>query len=57
MKKIYFFIAMIFCSAGVFGQTTVFTDDFTASTGSTYTIAAGAIGTSTTWSLSRSGTD
>jgi len=36
--------------------TTIFSDDFETSTGSTYD-TDGAIGTSTTWSLSRSGVD
>ena len=38
-------------------QTTVFNDAFSTSAGSTYTISSGAIGTSTNWSLSRSGFD
>ncbi|MBL0154094.1 MAG: hypothetical protein IPP93_11635 [Chitinophagaceae bacterium] len=34
-----------------------FSDNFNASTGAAYTAAAGPIGSSTTWSLSRSGVD
>jgi trimeric autotransporter adhesin len=36
---------------------TVFNEDFATSAGSFYTLAPGPIGTSTTWNLSRSGTD
>lgn len=36
---------------------TVFNDNFDTSAGTYYTIASGSIGTSSTWSLSRSGTD
>ncbi len=57
MKKVYVLFFLIFGSLGVFSQTTVFTDPFTTSTGATYTVAPGAIGTSTTWSMSRSGVD
>lgn len=38
-------------------QTTVFSDDFGTSTGSNYTTNNGAVGTSTSWSQIRSGTD
>lgn len=57
MKKVYLMLCFLCLGAGAFSQTTVFTDPFTTSTGATYTVAAGAIGTSTTWSLSRSGAD
>lgn len=39
------------------GQTTVFSDLFGTSTGATYSTSVGAIGTSSTWSFSRSGAD
>lgn len=57
------FITSLFCViallAGkpVAAQTTVFTDDFTTSRGTTYTTVNGAIGTSPTWTMLRSGTD
>lgn len=40
-----------------FAQTVAFSSDFTTSAGTTYTTANGPIGTNTTWSLLRSGTD
>jgi len=43
--------------APAFSQTTVFSQDFTTSAGTSYTTANGPIGTNTTWSLLRSGTD
>lgn len=46
-----------FVAVGAFGQVTVFSDNFNSSTGASYTATAGAIGTSTTWSLSLSGAD
>lgn len=57
MKKIYFVLSLLLSCFGSISQTTVFSDNFNTSTGATYTIAAGAVGTSTTWSLSRSGVD
>ena len=48
---------MVFLGMGsVWGQVTLFSDDFGTSTGSTYD-TDGVIGTSTNWSLSRSGAD
>ncbi|WP_116789492.1 T9SS sorting signal type C domain-containing protein [Flavobacterium psychrotrophum] len=38
-------------------QTTVFTQDFTTSAGTSYSTVNGAIGSSSTWSMLRSGTD
>ncbi|NUY81874.1 hypothetical protein HUK80_13300 [Flavobacterium sp. MAH-1] len=49
--------ALLFAGASAFAQTTVFNDDFTTSTGTTYTAAAGPIGTSPVWNFSRSGAD
>jgi hypothetical protein len=40
-----------------FGQTTVFSDAFATSAGTSYSTANGAVGTSSTWSHTRSGTD
>ena len=57
MKKLCVLFLLIFGSIGVWGQTTVFIDAFTASTGATYTTTPGAIGSSTTWSFTRSGAD
>jgi hypothetical protein len=53
------FVAIIFTAGlSATAQTsTVFSDDFSTSAGASYTTAAGAIGTSTKWSFSRSGTD
>ena len=56
IRILLIFIFHGFCSS-TYGQATVFTDDFTTSAGTSYTSAAGAIGTSTNWSLSRSGSD
>lgn len=51
-------IAILLLSASAaFSQTTVFNDDFTTSTGTAFTTAAGPIGTSPVWNFSRSGTD
>jgi hypothetical protein len=47
--------AMIMMSAGAWGQTTVFTDNFSTNTSATYT-TSGAIGASS-WSVTRSGAD
>lgn len=51
--------ALIFlaCFFKTSAQTTVFSDDFTASAGTAYTTATGAIGTSPKWNMSRSGND
>jgi hypothetical protein len=52
------FVTLLFAvSANSQSTATVFSDDFTASTGTGYTSAAGFVGTSTVWSHSRSGTD
>jgi len=56
MKKVYVLFYFLF-SVLLINAQTVFTDAFTTSTGTTYTNAAGAIGTSTNWSLTRSGAD
>jgi hypothetical protein len=49
---------LLLCTYAVSSQTaTVFNDDFSASAGTTFTTAAGAIGTSTKWNMTRSGTD
>lgn len=50
------FVFLIFVMSAS-AQTTVFNDDFTTSAGTTFSTATGPIGTSPTWSLSRSGTD
>ena len=53
-----FIIAMLISICfSVSAQTTVFSDTFTTSTGTTYSTATGAIGTSSNWNLSRSGVD
>ncbi|HMK26824.1 MAG TPA: T9SS type A sorting domain-containing protein [Chitinophagaceae bacterium] len=57
MRRFLLSFLVLFVMGGVLAQTTVFADNFNTSTGATYTAAAGAIGTSTTWSLSRSGVD
>ncbi len=45
------------CSSTIFGQTTVFSDDFATSAGINYTTASGAIGTSPNWNHNRGGVD
>lgn len=47
----------LFFTIGASAQTSVFSDDFATSAGTSYTTATGAIGTSTKWSLTRSGAD
>jgi hypothetical protein len=50
--------ALIFlCTFYTEAQVSVFNDDFSTSAGTPYTTATGPIGTSTKWSLSRSGAD
>jgi hypothetical protein len=57
-KKILLFLLSLMVFSGVsWAQVTAFSDDFTTSQGATYTIAAGAIGTSSTWSMARLGAD
>ncbi|PKB15127.1 T9SS sorting signal type C domain-containing protein [Flavobacterium sp. 5] len=52
------FVTLLFAvSANSQSTATVFSDDFTASTGTGYTSATGFVGTSTVWSHSKSGTD
>ncbi|GGB68937.1 hypothetical protein GCM10007424_06130 [Flavobacterium suaedae] len=48
---------MLFSVTITSAQTTVFSDDFSTSTGSSYTSTNGAVGTSTSWAQIRSGTD
>lgn len=50
------FALLLFASTAQ-AQTTVFTDDFTTSAGTTFSTATGPIGTSPSWSFSRSGSD
>lgn len=47
----------IFLFGTSLAQTTVFSDDFTTSRGTTFTTVNGAVGTSPTWTMLRSGTD
>ncbi len=50
----------LFCTLSTafsIAQTTVFNDDFTTSSGTTYTTVTGTIGNSTKWNMSRSGND
>src|SRR5882762_5096771 len=56
MKKVYVLFYFLF-SVLLINAQTVFTDAFTISAGTTYTNVAGAIGTSTNWSLTRRGAD
>ena len=49
-------LALTVLAATGWGQTTLFSDNFETSTGSSYD-TSGAIGTSATWSLARSGND
>jgi hypothetical protein len=52
------FLVLIVCPAmPSFAQTTVFSDDFSTSAGTSYTTITGAIGTSPKWGFSRSGAD
>ncbi|MGV3460632.1 MAG: hypothetical protein ACO1N9_09295 [Flavobacterium sp.] len=57
------FITAFFCAIALLSalpamaQTTVFTDDFAISRGTSYTTVNGAVGTSPTWTMLRSGTD
>lgn len=48
---------LLLSATAAFAQTTVFNDDFTTSTGTSFTTATGPIGTSPVWNFSRSGTD
>lgn len=48
---------LLFSLSTVSAQTTVFSEDFTNSQGTTYTISNGLIGSSTIWRASRSGND
>lgn len=50
-------IVALLLTSETIAQTTVFSDDFTTSQGANYTTANGLIGTSSTWSLARSGSD
>jgi hypothetical protein len=51
-------LVLFFCLVKASAQTTtVFNDDFATSAGTSYTTATGAVGTSTKWSLTRSGND
>lgn len=50
-------ILMLFVQSSIYGQTTVFSDDFTASAGTAFSTATGPVGTSTKWNLTRSGAD
>lgn len=52
-----FLLACLFASQEGRAQTTVFSDDFATSQGASYTSAAGAIGSSSVWSMTRSGAD
>jgi hypothetical protein len=59
MKAIFRILTAVFFLTSIsesFAQKTVFTDAFGTSTGATYDLT-GAIGTSTVWSLTRSGVD
>ena len=56
MKKIYSLFSLLLGVNLTFGQI-VFTENFNTSTGSTYTTAIGAVGTSTVWNMNRSGID
>jgi hypothetical protein len=51
------FFSLLFLINLSFGQTTVFSDTFTASAGTAYTTATGAVGSSPAWSQTISGTD
>jgi uncharacterized repeat protein (TIGR02543 family) len=55
--KLLFFAGVVLWGAKGWGQTTVFNTDFGTSGGSSYSTTAGAIGTSSTWSFTRSGAD
>ncbi len=61
MKKLFTFLLVAVCfvmlGKNADAQTTVFSDNFNTSRGTTYTTTAGAIGTSTVWSMTRSGVD
>ena len=57
MKNLLLALILLFVTSGARAQVTVFSDDFNTSTGTTYTTAAGPIGSSTTWSFIRSGAD
>ncbi|RZJ34141.1 MAG: hypothetical protein EOO51_11035 [Flavobacterium sp.] len=48
---------LLLVSTFAFAQTTVFSDDFSTSAGIYYTNAPGPIGTSTKWTMARSGND
>ncbi len=50
-------VALVLGATGAVAQTTVFSDTFTTSMGAAYTAANGAIGSSTVWSMNRSGVD
>ncbi|HEX2682686.1 MAG TPA: hypothetical protein VHL77_02065, partial [Ferruginibacter sp.] len=54
MKKVYLILILVFGFFGVWGQTTVFTDDFSTNQNATYT-TSGAIGASA-WSVTTGGT-
>lgn len=49
--------ALVLFASTAQAQTTVFSDDFTTSAGTTFTTATGPIGSSPSWSFSRSGSD
>jgi len=51
------FILMLGFSFTIYGQITVFSDDFATSAGTSFTTASTAIGSSTRWNQTRSGAD
>ncbi|MDP2160908.1 MAG: hypothetical protein Q8K02_10525, partial [Flavobacterium sp.] len=55
--RVSFIFYFLILHVGVKAQDVVFSEDFNTSAGSTYTIANGPIGTSTLWTMNRSGTD
>lgn len=56
-NRIFFLLLFIAGSQFSGAQTTVFSDDYATSAGTTYTTATGAVGTSAKWSLTRSSAD
>ncbi|MFP9098081.1 T9SS sorting signal type C domain-containing protein [Flavobacterium sp. RHBU_24] len=56
-SRLFLVLAGLLSLAAGAQQTTVFTQDFTTSAGTSYSTVNGAIGNSSTWSLVRSGTD
>jgi hypothetical protein len=57
VRSLMLLLAMMMLTQVGWGQTTLFSDNFGTSRGSTYTAAAGVIGNDANWVISRSGTD